>query len=80
MVGDSIMHFVLVEHDMQLVMTLCERLIVLDQGRLIAAGTPREVQGNPSVIAAYLGSRSTAKVLGLAATRGGTSALGLSRA
>jgi len=70
---------VLVEHDMQLVMTLCERLIVLDQGRLIAAGTPREVQGNPSVIAAYLGSRASAKALGLAATRGGTSAQGLSR-
>ncbi len=71
---------VLVEHDMQLVMTLCERLIVLDQGRLIAAGTPREVQGNPSVIAAYLGSRTSAKVLGPAATRGGTGARGLSRA
>jgi branched-chain amino acid transport system permease protein len=71
---------VLVEHDMQLVMTLCERLIVLDQGRLIAAGTPREVQGNPAVIAAYLGSRTSAKVLGLAATHGGTSARGLSRA
>lgn len=54
---------VLIEHDLRLVMNHCERVIVLDQGRVIAAGTPGEVQKNPAVVAAYLGSRTGAKVL-----------------
>ena len=49
----------LVEHDMKVVMGICERLIVLDQGRLLAAGTPAEVRANPKVIAAYLGEPHT---------------------
>ncbi len=45
----------LIEHDMHLVMGICERLMVLDYGRLIAQGTPDEIKSNPEVIKAYLG-------------------------
>jgi len=46
---------VLVEHDMELVMDVCDRILVLNLGRKLAEGTPREIQENPEVIAAYLG-------------------------
>jgi branched-chain amino acid transport system ATP-binding protein len=45
----------LIEHDMNLVMGICERLLVLDYGRTIAAGLPGEIRKNPVVIKAYLG-------------------------
>ena len=45
----------LIEHDMKLVQGICEYLYVLNFGKLLAAGTPKEVLNDPAVIKAYLG-------------------------
>ncbi|MBS0320110.1 MAG: ABC transporter ATP-binding protein [Proteobacteria bacterium] len=54
----------LIEHDMKLVMGICDRVLVLDYGRKIAEGPAAEVRANPAVIAAYLGGEVTLNMKG----------------
>ncbi len=52
---DGVSCVVLIEHDMEVVMDLADRVVVLDFGRIIAEGAPAEIRANPGVISAYLG-------------------------
>jgi branched-chain amino acid transport system ATP-binding protein len=52
---------IIVEHHMDVVMSVCDRIYVLNFGEIIASGTPREVRNNEAVIQAYLGTHSKAK-------------------
>ena len=57
LVAERAISLLLVEHDMKFVMSLCDRITVMNFGRKIAEGTPREVREHPDVVAAYLGSK-----------------------
>ena len=52
--------FLVIEHDMRVIMRLCDRVQVLDYGKTIALGTPAEVQRSEAVLTAYLGANAAA--------------------
>ena len=61
-VRDHGVSILIVDHDVNLVLNLCDYLVVLDFGKLIAQGTPAQIRANPAVIAAYLGSTHSVPV------------------
>jgi len=63
-VRDRGVTLLIVEHNLELVFELCERIFVLDRGRLLTSGAPREVAHDPRVLEAYLGVKSAARLNG----------------
>jgi len=59
---DEGISIILIEHHMDVVMSLCPRILVLNFGRLIASGTPEQIQKDPRVLQAYLGEKAYAVV------------------
>jgi ABC-type branched-subunit amino acid transport system ATPase component len=55
-IRDSGVTILMVEHDMSLVLSLCDRITVLNFGEVIATGTPAEIRAHPGVASAYLGT------------------------
>ncbi len=53
---DSCVTILIVEHDMHAIMGLCDRITVMNFGRLLTEGVPRDIRAHPDVIEAYLGS------------------------
>lgn len=58
--ADHRIGLLVVEHDLKLIMRLCDHIIVLNKGQMIAEGTPEEIRANPAVIEAYIGKRRAA--------------------
>jgi branched-chain amino acid transport system ATP-binding protein len=57
-VRDQGIGVILIEHNMQVIMNLCSRIVVLDHGSKIAEGFPEEIRSNPQVVQAYLGKEA----------------------
>ena len=51
---------VVIEHNMRIIMNICSRIVVMNQGQVIATGTPEEIQKNKEVIRVYLGEKRSA--------------------
>jgi len=51
---------VVIEHNMRVIMSICSRIVVMNQGQVIATGTPEEIQKNKEVIRVYLGEKRSA--------------------
>jgi ABC-type branched-subunit amino acid transport system ATPase component len=61
-IRDSGVTILMVEHDMSLVLSLCDRITVLNFGEVIASGTPAEIRADPAVASAYLGTAHAEEV------------------
>ncbi|MEI2687155.1 MAG: branched-chain amino acid ABC transporter ATP-binding protein/permease [Cypionkella sp.] len=60
---DHQLGLLVVEHDLKLIMRLCDRIVVLNKGQQIAIGTPEDIRANPAVIEAYIGRKRAAQAL-----------------